>query len=311
MFSRNLYEIEEVVCLLFQSIHGKRKTEANFWAHELFISHEIDLLKQILNLCALLFAPTYAIYTYTIHAKTTEDYEHLVNVLCFCSNKQMLDEYIVFRTESKLSETKEGLTTNPLSLVDSKVYTKSEIEKIFKETIEKKQILRCASILQSYGLEYLNIEKEFQTIVGSIPIKFQQIAFCAIARWLIQTNFVPYKEPQTHNWSRWSKLQGTKEARLIAINPICLKHWIDRPDKSTKLLGDPSSVFQNGSKYFKQFDLSSESITTTFFEIFKDDIPDEWEEDEKTKSHGSPQKAGSFCDFATLLQNYLEFKIES
>jgi hypothetical protein len=29
MFSRNLYEIEEVAILLFQSIQGKRKTESS------------------------------------------------------------------------------------------------------------------------------------------------------------------------------------------------------------------------------------------------------------------------------------------
>ena len=84
MYSRNLYEIEEVAILLFQSIQGKRKTEASFWAHELYISLEIKLLKDILNFCAILFAPTYAIYNYTKCAKTPEDYEHIINVLCYC-----------------------------------------------------------------------------------------------------------------------------------------------------------------------------------------------------------------------------------
>lgn len=317
MFSRNLYEIEEVSILLFQSILGKRKTEANFWGHELYISQETKLLKEVLKLCALLFAPTYPIYNYTITSKTPEDYEHMINILCYCSNKQSFNEYNLLYGTSHLVESKDSFKTTKASF-DKTIYTESKINTLVKSCIEKKQISRISSILYTFqstmgmttgstDLSLFDIQEDFKKLYKELPENQKHFGIHAISRWLVQTDFIEYKEPSTNNWSRWTKLQGTKEARLIAINPIVLKNWIDRMDVSSKLVGDPTNIFTNGSKYFKQFDLTNpDNLEKAFFEIFKDDIPDEWSNEERLKSHSTTTKNSMFTEYAYILNSIIE-----
>ena len=308
MYSRNLYEIDEVCILLFQSIHGKRKTEANFWAHELYVSFEIDLLKNVLKLCAILFAPTYAIYNYTINSKTPEDYEHIINVLCYCSNKQSIHEYNLFSAINILSETKDGYETTPITpdkTTNTNTNTNTNIiyiNSVLQNTIMNNQYIRCAAILNTHSIELFNIEKDFKTLYSSLPKEWHNFKIHALARWLINKEFVDYKGEQTNNWCRWTKIQGTKEARLVAINPAVLKHWIDRPDWLIKMKGDPIQIFDNGSAYFKQFDHTKLEDCDFFFEVFKDDIPDEWSNEECLKSHSTPTKNTSFNDYGILIQ---------
>jgi hypothetical protein len=345
MFSRNLYEIEEVAILLFQSIQGKRKTEASFWAHELYISLETKLLKDVLNFCAILFAPTYAIYNYTKFAKTVEDFEHMINVLCYCSNKQTINDYNLLYSITKMIETR-GLEHSSNSLIkpvsnlsgetreleyssnplikplsnlsgetkedeyktekvdfDTSDY-EEDVQELLEICIKKKQYIRCASLFNTFGVELFDIQEDFKQLYKEIPKNQKKFVIHAITRWLINKDFIDYKEIPTYNWERWTKIQGTKEARLIAINPICLKTWINRPN-STHLIGDPMKIFENGSKYFKQFDLSdSDELENIFFEVFKDDIPDEWSNEERKKSHFEKTINTSFNEFALILQTF-------
>jgi hypothetical protein len=159
----------------------------------------------------------------------------------------------------------------------------------------------------STDLSLFDIQSDFKNLYKELPENQKHFGIHAISRWLVQTDFIEYKEPSPNNWSRWTKLQGTKEARLIAINPIVLKNWIDRMDVSTKLVGDPTNIFTNGSKYFKQFDLTNpDTVEKSFFEIFKDDIPDEWSNEERLKSHSTTTKNSMFTEYAYILHSIIE-----
>jgi hypothetical protein len=308
MFSRNLYEIEEVTILLFQAIQNKRKNEASFWGHELFISLETNLLKRILLFCAILYSPTYPIYTYIEVAKSAEDYEHMIYVLCACSNNQ---SYNLFDAISTLTTTDNENYTTSLSTTTTTTDSIKEEDLIhlFEAAREKKQIDRLNSFINTFGIKPFKsvLPKSHIDLFESSSNLMKKYVIHAITRWITDDLIIGTVKLESnieYVWNKWKKLEGTKEARMIGINPICLKKWIDRKDVSERLQGDPMIIFIDGSKYFKQFDISKSDFEEKLFEIFKDDIPDEWSDEERFVSHSNLTKNTSFNEYALILQSF-------
>lgn len=301
MLSRNFYECEEVCLALLDSLRKGRSKEAVYWAYELQLSEEHELLeKTIIRAWLLYLGPPNIHWLDAWFASTTED-EKLALIYGFVSLyplkkrkvPSMLKTFYIagrgFSDKQDMERIDTGIAGNdPFSVYwwVGPGYEKSpsalvEFVAGFVDSVELFDSLRKA--LASIG------SLQMKNLLGAAAVQLLCLSsypdsYCIGEEALKDVS--AYKE-------EWD-FEG-KERRLYPILETMLLHGGGRVTQNEGINICWRDILTKGCVFWKRQmerivdDTSQEAVYT---ELFPDDIPDEWGLEPKNISH--PVKSDSY-----------------
>lgn len=302
MLSRNFYECEEVCLALLDSLRCGRSKEAVYWAYELQISQEHELLeKTIIRAWLLYLGPPNIHWLDAWFNSTTED-EKLVLIDGFVSLypvkkrkvPSMLKTFYIagrgFSEKQDMERVETGIAGNdPFSVYWwlGPGYEKSpsallEFVAGFVDSTELFDSLRKAmAVIGSLQVKNLLGAAAVQLLcMSSYPDSY------VVAEGVLK-DVSAYKE-------EWDLDYG-KERRHYPILEKMLLHGGGRVTQNEGLNICWREILTKGCVFWKsQMEriVDDDSQETVYAELFPDDIPDEWNLDAKNKSH--PVKSDSY-----------------
>jgi len=310
MLSRNFYECEEVCLALLDSLRCGRSKEAVYWAYELQISQEHELLEKTMIRAWLLYLGPPNIHWLDAWFNITEADEKLALIVGFVSLypvkkkkvPSMLKTFYIagrgFSEQQDMERINMGIESNDAFSVYYWLgpgYEKSPSALLdfvagFVDSVELFDSLKKA--MASIG------SLQMKNLLGASATQLLCLSSYPDSYLVGETtlnDIASYKE-------EWDSHYG-KERRIYPILETMLLHGGGRVTQNDGLNIGWRDILTNGCAFWKrQIEriVDDDSQETVYAELFPDDIPDEWGLEAKAKSH--PVKSDTYKMYTK--QNY-------
>lgn len=297
MATRHLYECEDVVASLLTWIFEGNTRSAIAAGRELIHSGEQDLLKKTLQFAALLQYPTFNLFE-------IQDSETMLSILLE-QGAQPFPSFIQNDLEPPTNGTK---PLPPSWSILPKGWNEQQASKLWyavKEALSKNNLKRAAYltgvikdivVLESF-LKSMDISSNYLSLLrtwGSSMM--QRTALHCLA------SLLPRPPVASGSPLRLSNLKvpltgirgriGGREGRIFTISASALAFWGLKSKPVSRLKDEPRLVFEDDAcEYWvqlcKKYGVTNfRNASEEFYEVgFPDDIPDEWPNEERAKSH--------------------------
>jgi hypothetical protein len=300
MATKHLYVLEDVAAQLLYSLQTNELANARQAANELRVSQEDEFLWSLLTFAWLLQDPSHTMESERYRAFLQND---PVSFLHSLRGGSPLPSLSLFPNEAPAKPPKHGETPTepipwqklPTGWSTSQAYTlwRTNKQAVDKGYWEKAYRLTspllgsdCEAVVSLlHGLQHTKMANLLETTVF-LPLSHRVLAHA----------FACANIPNT---SSTHKIQDPKdEGRIVSIDPKALQLWHIQSKPTTDLMGFPTLVAKpDASRYWKAittlYDVTEtlqfkrdEDVETFYTDYFPNDIPDEWSNEERQRSHG-------------------------
>jgi hypothetical protein len=322
MFTRHLYEADEVIAALKWCMRQGRIQEALFWCLELIESEMEDTLKDTLYSCWLwyfgisrlsalssLHQENYLEFVYgcTRLAKESRDRSILVLLLYATIDQEIPDRPSFFPCLQPLFE-KENCSDLEKAFLSSVYQGKSRLAFDLSRPLWQENSSRVFELLNQLQLLKHNNSSlaECLTLLEFQPEEVWGSRACAVAAVCLNKKGLVHSlkpletqlsEPLLKTIQEWKTLIGRRKRRIYPIPYECLYKITERGSQSNKettlhklyTLSDQTLM---GCPFWnrvleEEVPWLDDERKESFYELyFPDDIPDEWSKEDQEKSHG-------------------------
>lgn len=303
MLSRHFYEISEVCVSLIQSLRKGLIDESVFWARELILSCEYELLQKTVLQGWILWLGARNVHWLELWVKCDTNVEQMVLLAEFCilrgkmskkDKKICLYPFILCAhgsgAELNESNITMGLDTfNPFLLYYNlgAGYTASPTAAIeYVSGLVESVIDPILTAVQSVK----NIKLKTLLLAVSCQVACLRTYPADIV--ITQTDYV------TGILMAWDTLINRRKGRLFAIIEKDMLYGKRRVTQDKALFIGQKEICNNGCNYWKQYIDCDDTDA-----LFPDDIPDEWSYEDRSVSH--PRK---FAPFTVYVKSDYKFK---
>lgn len=285
MLTRHFYDLEEVGFALLDSLRYKRSEEAIFWAREILLSEEKDVLNKIMVQAWILYMGAKRIDWLDAWFHLDSDKLLLVNEFCKrdSNGKGYLTFWIACRGLSPVAS-EERITlalaeNDPICLYWwlGPLYDKkpSAIINTISGFVDSPDIFNS---LQKAMATTISLQLRILLSVCAVQV----LCLTSFPEPLISTDN-DFVKKLVDTWS-----VGRRSSRIFTIKPEHLPHGYKRSLQKDTLCVSAIKIMANGCIFWKSIealikdDISQEQIIDKYF---PDDIPDEWSISDRAKSH--------------------------
>jgi hypothetical protein len=260
MFSKNFYEIDEVVASLVASLFRQAPIETLFWTKELIDSSATSYLIEALVL----------VYTLKFGANRLE----YINVLSGVVLRKMWSEYDIMRATYLLTLIDSGCKSHAILdyLADKRQQgAPKDIQEVSQEWLGRPS--RAFDVAMHYLMEVADATEEslapleLPRLPSALKVMFNEIGR--------RRRFFAISNRDLYGSCRRGFMMVTESTDNLLIKAHKTYNdsiiWRDAPDPTKAYSNDDTEVLE----WERQIG-----------EIFPDDIPDEWSKEEREKSHG-------------------------
>ena len=293
MATKHLYCTEDVAGTLIYALQNSDKQLACSCAQELNQSGEADYLLKVLTFVWLMHEPGFG------HYESLGQRNPMVFLMSLLDRPLILpkfDERPVLPLPLPLLE-EPDCQWAPKSLMKHQAY---RLWKAVNYSIKQKHWDRAyrltrpllkegeaaVSLLKALGSEYM-------------AYLLETTVFLPLAERVLMHAFYLLTSEAKQVKPKYTKNIFEKERRTFRISPEALKMWHIKPKPITDLIGSPVLIRRDdASQYWKdmsaKFQITGKKLKFTndelleqfYTECFPNDIPDEWSNEEREKSHG-------------------------
>jgi len=294
MLSRHFYELEEVCYALLDSLRHKKHEEAVFWARELLLSHEDEMLTKTMVQAWIMY----------MGASRIDWLDAWVNVNIEsdkggCQRLTLVAEFTHRGSVPTLPLIKtfwiasRGFSPNPSEeRVASAIGENDPISLYWwlGPTYEKKP-----AALVAYLANFVDSPEIFDSLHKVLtwkqPVQIRTLlSVCAVQLLCLEsypdTITLTQEQFVANCLEKWST--GLRSSRLYSITPEMLPRGYKRILQADALCHSALNVMKDGCKFWQTIadmirdDETQEQVIDTYF---PNDIPDEWSVEDRAKSH--------------------------
>ena len=292
--SRNLYEVRDLAAQLLLSLEERNFPLSNTILNELLLSLETDLVHTLLGFAWLMAKPDKDLTPQRFTAWRSRRYDILL--ASFSSSPLQLPPYTLVGDYSpptgNHSPPKEWYA-KPVGWTDNQCGT---LYYHVQQAIENKQCWRAYLMARPL----LAHPVAFQSFLGAMGVSLDLLKFADypnLHEQILEHAMYILAYPPTPMEIRLQ--EPVHQGRLFHIRPEARNRWNVSPTTPEKLIGQPNFIFEDSPYWNKQRDryqinlgttgrieYESEQLYQDFFQHnFLLDIPDEWVQAEREKSH--------------------------
>ena len=293
--SRNLYETTDLAASLLLSLEDRNVSLALSITNELLLSLETELVHNLLGFAWLLVQPDKDLTSQRFNAWRSRRYDIFLST--FTSHRLALPPYTLigdyppppmgnYVPPSEWYAKPEGWTENQCGTLYYHV----------QHAIYNKQCWR-AYLMARPLLAYPTAFQSFLSAMGTSPDILKFAIYPHLHGQILEHSMYILAYPPTP--MEISLQKPVEQGRLFTIQPTARNRWNIQPVPPTKLIGQPNFIFEDSpywnqqrNKYQIDLDFKghiqyeSEQLYQDFFQHnFPLDIPDEWSQAERDKSH--------------------------
>lgn len=286
MLTRHFYELDEVGYALLYCLRHKRCEEAVFWAQELLLSQEEEILNKIMIQAWISLMGARRIDWLDAWFSGTD---RLVLVYEFCKRDSVSSGYLTFWIAARGVSPVASETRVSLALSENDPFC---LYWWLGPEYDKKP-----SLLLNTVEGYVDSTEIFASLKAAMKCKFSLhlrtlLAVCAVQVLCLETHPAPLictgHEFVKSLLATW--VVGRKSSRIFEITADMLPRGCKRVLQSEGLCIGAKTIMAQGCRFWQNVglliadcdDITYENVVDTHF---PDDIPDEWSVHDRAKSH--------------------------
>jgi hypothetical protein len=281
MLTRHFYELEEVAYALIDCLRKRRSEEAVFWAREMLLSEEEEMLTiTVVQAWIMFMGPPGVDWLDAWFSSGSSN--KLTLIQSFCQRSTASRGWLTFWIAAR------GFSPVPSDERVSSALTDNDPICLYwwlGQQYEKKPstVLATLSTFVDSPEIFDSIKKAFTLKVG-LHMKVL-LSVCAVQILCLKS----YPESCSCSDSSLTWSVGLRASRLFTIRDEQLPRGYKRVTQTEGLCMSPMELFKRGCTFwqhrFAEASTSDEMLDSIVNEYFPNDIPDEWSVADRSKSH--------------------------